>query len=165
MRRLRERSFTLGFISHRLDEVFEISDRITVLRDAKIVAEFLPEQVTRTELVAAMVGKEIAKRQRRQRDLSGAETVLEVSGLSASRAFSEISFSVRRGEVLGLAGLVGSGRTEIAESIFGVRSATGSVVLDGKPFEAPESSGGDPGGPDLPARGPRAPRRVRQRRA
>jgi ABC-type sugar transport system ATPase subunit len=134
MRRLRERSFTLGFISHRLDEVFEISDRITVLRDAKIVAEFLPEQVTRTELVAAMVGKEIAKRHRRQRDLSGAETVLEVSGLSASRAFSEISFSVRRGEVLGLAGLVGSGRTEIAESIFGVRSATGSVVLDGKPF-------------------------------
>ncbi len=134
MRRLRGRSFTLGFISHRLDEVFEISDRITVLRDAQIVAEFLPDKVTREELVTAMVGKEIAKRERRHRDLSGAETALEVDGLSASRAFSEISFSVRRGEVLGLAGLVGSGRTEIAESIFGVRPATGGVVLEGRPF-------------------------------
>jgi ABC-type sugar transport system ATPase subunit len=135
MRRLRERSFTLAFISHRLDEVLEISDQITVLRDASVVAEFVPEKATREELISAMVGHEIAKRQRRHRDLSSAATALEVSGLTASRSFSEINFSVRRGEVLGLAGLVGSGRTEIAESIFGVRPSAGSVVLDGKPFK------------------------------
>jgi ABC-type sugar transport system ATPase subunit len=135
MRRLRERRFTLAFISHRLDEVLEISDQITVLRDARVVAEFVPEKATRAELISAMVGHEIAMRQRRHRDLSSAATALEVSGLTASRGFSEISFSVRRGEVLGLAGLVGSGRTEIAESIFGVRPAAGGVVLNGKPLK------------------------------
>ena len=135
VRRLRERSYTLAFISHRLDEVLEISDQITVLRDASVVAEFVPGKATREELISAMVGHEIAKRHRRHRDLSSAATALEVSGLTASGSFSEINFSVRRGEVLGLAGLVGSGRTEIAESIFGVRPAAGSVVLGGKPFK------------------------------
>jgi ABC-type sugar transport system ATPase subunit len=136
MRRLRERSFTLAFISHRLDEVLAISDRITVLRDSKVAANFDDPAVTsREDVIEAMVGHEIAQRQRRHRDLSGAQTVLEVGDLSSSGIFSEISFKARRGEVLGLAGLVGSGRTEIAESIFGMRSASGSVVLDGKPYE------------------------------
>jgi ABC-type sugar transport system ATPase subunit len=134
MRRLRERDFTLGFISHRLDEVLEISDRLTVLRDSRVVTELLPDEATREKLVSAMVGHDIAVRQRRQRDLSGAETVLEVGGLSAPGQFSDVSFVARRGEVLGLAGLVGSGRTEIAEAIFGLRPASGTVALAGKPL-------------------------------
>lgn len=144
MRRLRERRFTLGFISHRLDEVLAISDRITVLRDANVVAEFDPRtrDLSREMLVAAMVGHDIDARQRRRRYVSSADTVLEVGGLSAPGAFSDVSFSVRRGEVLGIAGLVGSGRTEIAESIFGLRPSTGRVVLAGKPFtrRSPSSS-------------------------
>ena len=121
MRQLRERGFTLAFISHRLDEVLAISDRITVLRDANVVTGFGPGEASRDKLVSAMVGHDIALRQRRHREAGSAETVLEVDGLSAPGLFSDISFAARRGEVLGLAGLVGSGRTEIAESIFGLR--------------------------------------------
>ncbi|MGD0196976.1 MAG: sugar ABC transporter ATP-binding protein [Solirubrobacteraceae bacterium] len=135
MRRLRERQFTLAFISHRLDEVLAISDRVTVLRDSKVVAEFdKPAKTSREQLVEAMVGHEIAKRERRHRDLSASESVLEVSGLSSEGRFRDISFAARRGEVLGFAGLVGSGRTEIAEAIFGLRPADGTVKLAGKPF-------------------------------
>ena len=135
MRQLRERGFTLAFISHRLDEVLAISDRVTVLRDAQVVEDFDPGEASREKLISAMVGHDIAQRQRRRRDLASAETLLEVKGLSAPGSFSDISFAVKRGEVLGLAGLVGSGRTEIAESIFGLRSAAGSVVLGGKPLK------------------------------
>jgi ABC-type sugar transport system ATPase subunit len=136
MRQLREREFTLGFISHRLGEVLEISDRITVLRDAMVVASLDdPAETSRDQIIAAMVGHEIAQRERRHRDLSSAQTALEVRDLSSPGTFTEISFTARRGEVLGLAGLVGSGRTEIAESIFGLRPASGRVILDGKPFE------------------------------
>jgi ABC-type sugar transport system ATPase subunit len=134
MRQLRERKFTLGFISHRLDEVLAISDRITVLRDSRVVTEFQPQEATREKLVEAMVGHDIAVRQRRQRDLSSAETVLEVQALTTPGRFSDVSFVARRGEVLGLAGLVGSGRTEIAEAIFGLRLASGSVTLAGRPL-------------------------------
>jgi ABC-type sugar transport system ATPase subunit len=136
MRQLREREFTLGFISHRLDEVLGISDRITVLRDSRVVASLDdPTETSRDQIIEAMVGHAIARRQRRHRDLSSAQTALEIRELSSPGTFTEISFKARRGEVLGLAGLVGSGRTEIAESIFGLRPATGRVVLDGKPFE------------------------------
>ena len=136
MGRLRERKFTIAFISHRLEEVLAISDRITVLRDSRVVAEFDdPKKTSREQLVEAMVGHEIAVRQRRNRDLSSAETVLELENLSApDGTFTEISLKVRRGEVLGLAGLVGSGRTETAESVFGLRRATGTALLAGRPY-------------------------------
>ncbi len=144
MRRLRERNFTIAFISHRLEEVLAISDRITVLRDSRVVAHFdNPKQTSHRQLVEAMVGHEIAVRQRRQRDLSGAEAVLELKDLGApDGAFADISFMARRGEVLGLAGLVGSGRTETAESVFGMRRASGTVLLAGKPYahRSPSSS-------------------------
>jgi ABC-type sugar transport system ATPase subunit len=134
MRQLRERNFTLGFISHRLDEVLAISDRITVLRDSRVVENLDAGDATRGNLVEAMVGHAIAERQRRRRTVAPTETALEVAGLSAPGSFSEIDFAVKKGEVLGFAGLVGSGRTEIAESIFGVRPATGTVVLGGRPY-------------------------------
>ena len=136
MRRLRARGFTLAFISHRLDEVLAISDRITVLRDSRVVARLDdPATTSREQIIEAMVGREIAQRERRNRDLSSAPTALEIADLSSPQTFQGISFTVRRGEVLGLAGLVGSGRTEIAESIFGLRTASGHVVLNGRPFD------------------------------
>jgi ABC-type sugar transport system ATPase subunit len=134
MGQLRKREFTLGFISHRLDEVLEISDRITVLRDARIVAEMVPSEASRDSIVDAMVGRQIAQRQRLQRDAGSENVVLEVRDLTHAPAFTEVGFAVRRGEVVGLAGLVGSGRTEIAEAIFGLRAARGEVILDGKRF-------------------------------
>ena len=133
MRRLRERQYTLGFISHRLDEVLELSDRITVLRDARVVARFDGAEVSRDQLVTAMVGHEVAIRRRRVRDPSHGQVALSVAGLSRKDEFSEVGFEVRQGEVLGLAGLVGSGRTEIAETIFGLRRADhGTVSVNGR---------------------------------
>jgi len=134
MRQLRERQFTLGFISHRLDEVLEVSDRITVLRDSRMVVEMTDADASRDAIVSAMVGHDIAQRQRPHRAVSTQDVVLEVRGLSHAPEFSDVSFAVDRGEVVGLAGLVGSGRTEIAEAIFGLRPSSGEVLLDGKPF-------------------------------
>jgi len=132
MRRLRERQYTLGFISHRLDEVLALSDRVTVLRDAKVVASFDAGEVTRDQLVNQMVGHEISLQRRRASDAGKGEVGLSVTGLSRAGEFQDVTFEVKRGEVVGLAGLVGSGRTEIAETIFGLRRADrGEVALDG----------------------------------
>jgi ABC-type sugar transport system ATPase subunit len=134
MRRLRERQYTLGFISHRLDEVLEISDRITVLRDARVVAGFDGGCVSRDELVSNMVGHEVKLQRRRVANTSLGEVALSVSGFTRPGEFQEIDLQVRKGEIVGLAGLVGSGRTELAETVFGLRKAErGKLTLDGKP--------------------------------
>jgi ABC-type sugar transport system ATPase subunit len=133
MRRLRERRFTLGFISHRLDEVLDISDRITVLRDARVVARFEGAAVSRDELISHMVGHEVKLQRRRVASDTLGEVALTVSGLTREGEFSDIRLDVRRGEIVGLAGLVGSGRTELAETVFGLRKAQhGKMTLDGK---------------------------------
>lgn len=132
MRRLRERQFTLGFISHRLEEVLALSDRVTVLRDAKVVASFEAGEATRERLITNMVGHEIAVQRRRAVSASTGQVALSVNGLTRAHEFRDISFDLEHGEVLGFAGLVGSGRTEVAETIFGLRRADhGSVVLGG----------------------------------
>lgn len=134
MQRLRERQFTLGFISHRLDEVLGISDRITVLRDARVVATFDARETSRDELVSNMVGHEVKLQRRRVASASLGGVALQVSGLTRSGEFESIDLEVRRGEIVGLAGLVGSGRTELAETVFGLRKAEhGRLLLDGKP--------------------------------
>ncbi len=135
MRRLRDQQYTLGFISHRLDEVLELSDEITVLRDTRLVARFTAAEATREDLVSAMIGHELALTEHQAHDVDADSVALSVSGLTRAGEFSDISLQVRHGEVLGLAGLVGSGRTEIAETIFGLRHAdSGEVILEGRRF-------------------------------
>ncbi|MDA8296437.1 MAG: sugar ABC transporter ATP-binding protein [Actinomycetota bacterium] len=132
MRALQAEGLCLGFISHRLDEVIEISDRISVLRDGRHVASFDRGTVARDDLVTAMVGREIGVRTRTRRtsDLASRQEVLRVEGLSLAPVFTDISFHLLSHEVVGMAGLVGSGRTEIAETLFGLRSADrGSVRI------------------------------------
>jgi ABC-type sugar transport system ATPase subunit len=135
MKSLRDDGFTLGFISHRLDEVLALSDRVTVLRDGDMVMEAARPKLERSSIVTAMVGRQIATRVR-HRGEQGAPTgreMLAVSDLTLEPWFRGIDFVVREGEVLGLAGLVGSGRTEIAETIFGLRRADhGQARLDGE---------------------------------
>ncbi len=132
MRRLRERNFTLGFISHRLDEVLELSDRITVLRDARVVATMDAADASRELLVNEMVGHQVTIQRRHARAAQSDDVALSVQQLQREGEFHNISFEVHRGEVLGLAGLVGSGRTEIAETIFGLRHAeAGRITLEG----------------------------------
>ena len=138
MGNLREEGYTLGFISHRLDEVLAISDRVTVLRDGAKVLTAPRADVDRASLVKAMVGRELTTREhvRAHFDAAGHREMLAVADLTSLPSFDGISFSVREGEIVGLAGLVGSGRTEVAETIFGLRPANrGTVRVEGRLLE------------------------------
>ena len=135
IRDLTAQGVAVVYISHRLEEIRQVGDRVTVLKDGRTVATDLPARDTPTaDLIRLMTGRDIEYvfPQRTPLDPAAA-TVLEVDGLGLSKTFADVSFSVRAGEILGLAGLVGSGRSEILESVFGARRATdGTVTVDGK---------------------------------
>jgi ABC-type sugar transport system ATPase subunit len=128
MRRLRDRGLTLGFISHRLDEIEAISDRITVLRDGVVVAREDGATATRENLVTAMIGRTLSIARRTVRARAPGDVMLEVDDLVSPPEVDGMSVRVRAGEVVGLAGLVGSGRTEFAEALFGIRQTAGGTV-------------------------------------
>ncbi|HUC59909.1 MAG TPA: sugar ABC transporter ATP-binding protein [Streptosporangiaceae bacterium] len=132
MDQLREQGLTLGFISHRLNEVQEISDRITVLRDGAVVAREERGTATRDALVRAMIGRQLSVTRRAESASTTARStgavMLDVSDLEAPPEVNGMSVRVRAGEIVGLAGLVGSGRTEFAETIFGLRVPTAGTV-------------------------------------
>jgi rhamnose transport system ATP-binding protein len=132
---LRDSGVAVLFISHRLDEVFEIADRVSVFRDGRHVATHVRDEVTRAQLIAAMVGRQTSDFYARH-DHHAGEVVLRVRDLGRTGKFSGVSFDVRPGEVLGLAGLVGAGRTDVALALFGIAPAeTGAIELDGRPVE------------------------------
>ena len=133
VRRLRDEGVAVLFISHRLDEVFEIADRISVFRDGRHVATHARDGVTRSRLIAEMVGREQADFYART-EHHAADVVLAVTDLGRTGRFSGVSFEVRKGEVLGLAGLVGAGRTDVALALFGIAPAeAGTIELGGRP--------------------------------
>ncbi len=124
------------YISHRLDEVRRLSQRITVLRDGVHVGELTPDEATRERMVTLMAGRPPKSGAQPLRQTSSATKVLEVEGLSRAHEFRDVSFSLRKGEILGVSGLVGSGRTEMAKCIFGLtRADSGRVTLNGKPAQ------------------------------
>jgi ABC-type sugar transport system ATPase subunit len=121
------------YISHRLDEVFQVADRITVLKDGEIVGTVRPSDIDQNQLIKMMVGRTLEEIYPPRRTAPGAE-LLRANRLSAPRRFSDISFSLRCGEILGMFGLVGSGRTEIARCIFGADPLLqGEVYINGQP--------------------------------
>ena len=133
---LKRRGVTMLYISHRLPEVFAISDHITVLRDGRHVRTAPTSSVSQGEVVRLMVGRELsqAQKQRPRHDTAQArEKVLEVRGLSRTGQYREVSFSVQRGEIVGMAGLVGAGRSEVALGIFGAPPPEeGEVFMEGQ---------------------------------
>jgi len=131
--RLRDEGVGIIYISHRLEEIAAIADRITVLRDGHTVATRDAGDVTRADLIRMMVGRDLDA-VFPKRDIPLGETGLEVKNLSnARRGVRHVSFSVRRGEILGIAGLVGSGRTQLAETVFGLTPAEdGAIEIDGR---------------------------------
>lgn len=132
IRRLQARGTTIIYVSHRLDEIFALCQSVTVLRDGRHVATKPVSEVSRDDLVRLMVGRSVQFQEPPPRDVAQAPVRLEVVGLSSPGKFTDIHFSVRAGEIVGLAGLVGAGRTEIVEAIFGLdHHATGVVKLDG----------------------------------
>jgi rhamnose transport system ATP-binding protein len=130
VRRLTAAGVAVLFVSHRLDEVFELSDRVTVLRDGQHISTKPTADVTEVTLIRDMVGRELEDFFHRTVHEPG-EVALSVEALGRRGAFSDVSFEVRQGEVLGFAGLVGSGRTEVAESLFGVWPADTGIIRRG----------------------------------
>jgi ribose transport system ATP-binding protein len=129
---LKAKSTLILYISHRLDEVFEVADRITVLKDGALVGTVRSQETDLGQLIKMMVGRTLGGFYPRRRAKPG-EEILTVKGLSREGSFENISFSLSRGEVLGLFGLVGSGRTEMARCIFGAEPFTsGEIHLQGK---------------------------------
>ncbi len=130
--RLRERGVSIIYISHRLEELLEIGDRVTVLRDGKLIATRNIAEVNKAELVRLMANRELTEHYPKEAAEIG-ESVLQVNKLCLRDALSDISFELRRGEILGIFGLLGSGRTELARSLFGLESITsGEIRLHGK---------------------------------
>ena len=133
MWQMRDQGLTLGFISHRLDEIEAVSDRITVLRDGSVVARAERGTWTRENLVTAMIGRKLTISRRAERNTEPGPVMLDVDDLVAPPLVNGMSVRVRAGEVVGLAGLVGSGRTEFAETLFGIRHpVSGTVIVNGK---------------------------------
>ncbi|MBV8532754.1 MAG: sugar ABC transporter ATP-binding protein [Verrucomicrobia bacterium] len=133
MARLKERGVSMLYVSHRMDEIFRICDTITVLRDGKHVATEPMAKTSRDRLIRQMVGREVLLTRPKHLDLEPGEEVLRVENLSSTGKFENVSFNVRRGEIVGMGGLVGAGRTEVATAIFGLDNrATGNVFIKGK---------------------------------
>jgi rhamnose transport system ATP-binding protein len=132
VRRLRERGVGIVYVSHKLSEVRSIADRVTVLRDGGFVATQPAEGMTEADMIGLMVGRSISELYPKGEPRIGAE-VLRVEGLTLAPRVHDVSFALRAGEILGLAGLVGAGRTELARLIFGLdRPAAGRIVLEGR---------------------------------
>jgi ABC-type sugar transport system ATPase subunit len=138
MRRLRERGSTIVYVSHFLPEVLALADSVTVLRDGKLVQTTAAAGETPDRLVAAMLGRPLDLAFPPKAVLAAdAPVVLSVADLTRPPAVHGVSFEIREGEIVGLAGLIGSGRTEVARAIFGAdRASSGHVTVDGKPLNA-----------------------------
>jgi rhamnose transport system ATP-binding protein len=132
---LRDDGASIIFISHRLEDIYRLADRVTVFRDSRYIGTWEAEELTQDKLVVAMVGREITQ-MFPKREVHIGDEVLRVENLSRIGYFRDLSFSVRQGEIVALTGLVGAGRTEVCESIYGIAPADeGSIYLEGKPVE------------------------------
>ena len=132
LKRLKEKGVSIIYISHRLEEIFKIGDTITTLRDGEVTGVNRCADVTINQVIELMIGRKLTAIYPK-RDVRIGEEGIRVKGFSNGRAYQNISFSVHKGEVLGLAGLVGSGRTEVARALFGAdRRKAGNIYLDRK---------------------------------
>lgn len=132
IRKLKTKGVTIIFISHKLDEIFEIADRLTALRDGKTIETREIKGLTENELIKLIVGREVTE-QFPKLPAEIKDVVLEVKNLNSPGVFKDVSFEVHAGEILGFCGLMGAGRSEIARALFGIdKYESGSVLIDGK---------------------------------
>lgn len=133
IRALKSEGIAILFISHKLDEVKSLSDTVTVLRDGKYIGSKPTAEISEQEIIRMMVGREVTYERLNQSSAATDKVMLEVRNLSKEGHFKDISFNVKAGEVLGITGLVGSGRTEVIKALFGLlKPDAGSILLDGK---------------------------------
>jgi len=132
MRKLKEEGKSIIYISHKLDEIYEITDRVVILRDGEFIGSEEIDKITIDKMIEMMVGREVNELFPKIK-CEICDVKLKVERLSSGKEFQDISFDVREGEILGVAGLVGSGRTALIETIFGMRKSTaGKVFIDGQ---------------------------------
>ncbi len=135
IRSLKAQGITFIYISHKLEEIFQIADEVTVMRDGRYVGTKSTSETDTDEIVAMMVGRQLSEYYPKEQVPIGAP-LLEVDHLSVNGLLHDVSFTARRGEILGFAGLMGAGRTEIMETIMGIRKADGGTIkVDGKPVQ------------------------------
>lgn len=142
VRRLKEQNVSIIYISHRLEEIFELADRVTVLRDGMVIDCKEKKELDKPALIRMMVGRSLGQDYPPRRNQFGPD-VLEVSNLSRKNILKDISFHLRKGEILGIAGLVGAGRTELAQVLFGATSFDkGTIKINGsyKNINKPKSA-------------------------
>ncbi len=129
---LRDRGVSIIFISHRMEDMYRLASRVTVFRDARYIGTWKVDEISRDDLITAMVGRSITQLFPKQAVPVG-ETILKVEGLSRTGFFRDVGFELRKGEILALTGLVGAGRTEVCEAIYGVtKPDSGRLVLEGE---------------------------------
>ena len=139
--RLKARGVTCIYVSHRMPEIFRLCDAVTILRDGRHVATHPTASLTESDLVQMMIGRPLAEYFGRHAVTGPGEEVLRVEGLSVAGKFEDVSFSLHAGEIVGLAGLMGAGRSEVAAALFGLdRPTRGRIVLRGKPVEVQSPS-------------------------
>lgn len=132
IKRLKQKNMAIIYISHRMEELFKITDRVMVMRDGQYVDTKSTVHTNREELISLMVGRKLTEFYTKSAHTLG-EVVLEVKNMKRGRILKDISFALRRGEVLGVSGLVGAGRTEMARCIFGIDAYDeGTIMIDGK---------------------------------
>lgn len=138
--KLKKNNIAVVYISHRMEELFQITDRITVLRDGKYIETVNTNETTKDELISSMVGRKLTELYAKQ-DHVREETILSIKGLTRKGVFEDVSFDLKKGEILGVAGLVGAGRTEVMRAIFGIDAYDcGEVAVDGKPIRGKNTS-------------------------
>ncbi len=136
MRDLSSKGVAMIYISHRMDEIGRITDRVTVMRDGEYIGTSDTEKITKDEIINMMVGRVIYEKPKEKSNVRpDADIVLEVSNLNAGKLVNNVSFKLRQGEILGFAGLMGAGRTETARAIFGADEIqSGTIKVNGKPI-------------------------------
>jgi ribose transport system ATP-binding protein len=138
MKRLKDQGISIIYISHRMAEVFGQCDRLSILRDGRYIGTYVTSETNSKEVVNKMVGREISSLYpaKAGREIEKAEILLEVKGFSDGDRFKDIHFELKRGEILGLSGLVGAGRSELAKAICGLHPKTsGELIYQGKPLK------------------------------
>lgn len=135
MRKLKAQGKSIIYISHKLDEIYEVTDRVTVYRDGDYIGAENTKNLPVEKLINMMVGRDVDELFPKVPCPIG-DVKLEVKNLTHSRFFKDVSFTVRKGEIFGIAGLIGAGRTEVIETIFGIKTKiSGEILIDGKPVE------------------------------
>jgi rhamnose transport system ATP-binding protein len=136
VRRLRDAGKALVFISHKFEDIYEIADRFTVLRDGKLAGEGLVRETGVDDIIRMMIGRSLTQMFPKI-PVEPGETLLTVKGLSRTGIFKDVSFELRRGEILGFFGLVGAGRSEVMRAVFGIEGAdAGTVLMEGREVRA-----------------------------